>query len=96
MCNTEHQFIPTSVSILPSHQKNVKHRDYKNDYKCEWTSVLQFSWVQCYERMLRIAVTLHSNFLLLVTLPRTAFVMRCSLQWCYITVLGYISVLTYL
>ncbi len=46
--------------------------------------------VQCYRLMLRIAVTLRSNFLYLVILSRTALVT----QWCYITVLHYMSVPT--
>ncbi len=41
--------------------------------------------VQCYRLMLRIAVTLRSNLLHLVTSLRTALV----IQWCYITVLHY-------
>ncbi len=46
--------------------------------------------VQCYELMLHIAVTLRSNILHLVTSLWTAHVT----QWCYSTVLRYMSVPT--
>ncbi len=35
--------------------------------------------VQCYGQMLHIAVTLHSNFLHLITSSQTALVTQCSL-----------------
>ncbi len=47
--------------------------------------------VQCYRLMLRIAVTLRSNFLYLVTSWQTALVT----QWYYITMLRYMSVPTF-
>ncbi len=43
--------------------------------------------VQCYRQMLRIAVTIRSNFLYLVTSLQTALVTRRNPQWCYIMVL---------
>ncbi len=48
--------------------------------------------IQCYGLMLRIAVTLHSNFLHLVTSLQTALV----IEQCYVTVLHYMSVPTFI
>ncbi len=48
--------------------------------------------VKCYRQMLPTAVTLHSNFLHLVTSSQTALVTQHSLRCCYPMILHYMSV----
>ncbi len=49
-------------------------------------------WYSDADSCYKVPALLHSSFSHLVTSSRTAFVMRRSLRWCYVTVLCYMSV----